>query len=348
MSDPHVLFTTDVPLVSLAQAHHASRERYGVEGDITPLPGERDANFYLCTEKQHGYMLKFINPAEEPAVSDFQSALLLHIEQQHTDLPVPRVLADQHGNRAPVVDLAGQTLQTRLFSWLSGTPLHQVTPNPQLAHHLGQTLAQLDIALHSFTHPAAERTLLWDITHMERVAGWLDYVEDPEQQILIKRGLSQWENSVAPVIHKLRRQVIHNDLNPYNVFTTPQADWQITGIIDFGDALYAPLINELATALAYQISESDDPLLWITPFVSAYHTHLPLTEQEVCLLPRLIVARLTLILSITQWRSALYPENREYLRRNLHRAWRSLQNLSRFPLTQYEDRLLTTCRKGIQ
>jgi Ser/Thr protein kinase RdoA (MazF antagonist) len=61
--------------------------------------------------------------------------------------------------------------------------------------------------------------------------------------------LDSYETSVKPRLAKLRAQVIHNDLNPHNVMLDCETASRVAAIIDFGDALHAPLINELGTAL---------------------------------------------------------------------------------------------------
>ncbi|PXW44677.1 phosphotransferase [Dickeya zeae] len=345
MSDPLVLFTTDVPSLSAVQAQQIARQQYGLDGSMTPLPGERDANFHLVTATHGQYMLKVINSAEPAPIRDVQTEILLHLARVDTTLPVPRIIRNRWGNPSPALMIDGQMHYIRLITWSFGQPLHRVSRSSTLSARLGDTLAQLDLALRDFSHPAASRDLLWDIAHLERIHDWLRYVENAQQRQLILQWLTHWETAVAPIQSSLRHQLIHNDLNPYNVLVDTRAALpRIDSIIDFGDALYAPLINELATALAYQVGDESEPLVWILPFVTAYHARLPLTEQEISLLPCLIAARLTLTLSITQWRSELYPENRDYIRRNLETAWRSLQHLSRQPEQRLADQLLHACR----
>ncbi|ACS85075.1 phosphotransferase [Musicola paradisiaca] len=345
MSDAMALFTTDVPRITAGQAQDFTRSRYGLDGDILPLPGERDANFQLVTAERGCYMLKFINPAEPAEVRDFQTQLLLHLAQQDPTLPIPRVAPDCQGDVSPVLHTASHPFHARLISWSDGLPLYRIEKNTRLATNLGTTLARLDLALRSFAHPAAERELLWDITRMHRAYDWLDNISNPRQRELVNVWLNRWEHTVAPQLSNLRTQTIHNDFNPHNVLADPAQDMRVCGIIDFGDALCAPLINELATALAYQIGDTAQPLAWILPFVAAYHAVLPLTEQEIRLLPCLIAARLILTISITQWRSGLYPENRDYICRNLNAAWLSLQYLSRLPLDEFINQLLLACHK---
>ena len=106
------------------------------------------------------------------------------------------------------------------------------------------------------------------------------------------------------------------------------------------------MINELATALAYQLGQGDDLFAAVLPFVQAYHARLPLTDREFALLPTLIACRLALTILIPQRRAVLYPQNRDYLLRNLPAAWRSLAQLMPIPFTQISDLFRRACQSG--
>ncbi len=84
---------------------------------------------------------------------------------------------------------------------------------------------------------------------------------------------------------------------------------QITGVLNFGDMAYAPLIYDLAVALAFQFSGDDDDAVGIT---HRYHQIIPLELQELELLYDLITTRQVLSLLIEHWRASLCPENRQY------------------------------------
>jgi Ser/Thr protein kinase RdoA (MazF antagonist) len=113
----------------------------------------------------------------------------------------------------------------------------------------------------------------------------------------------------------LRRQVIYNDLNFHNVLVDPQDPDRIAGIIDFGDIIAAPLINDLAVAASYQLG-GEAGRAQAAEFIAAYHRALPLRDEEIRLLPLLIEARLAMTLLITGYRARLHPQNAAYILRN--------------------------------
>src|SRR3546814_16314237 len=67
---------------------------------------------------------------------------------------------------------------------------------------------------------------------------------------LTRQAIDDWVSVAAPALPHCRRQVIHNDFNPSNILVNE--DGSINGIIDFGDAIDATLICDIAKAIPYQ------------------------------------------------------------------------------------------------
>ncbi len=297
------LMTTQAPIVSPAEALELADRVYGLKGTLKLLNGERDANF-LIRSSCGAFVLKFINPAEDPGVISFQTQALLHIERHGAHLPVPRVLPALSGEVEPKVLVSEQTLTLRTVSYLDGISQNLGKPSVALMRELGTSLAEINLALNDFQHPAAHRDLLWDVGHAERIRPYLDNL-DVDQLPLVCALLDSYETSVKPRLAKLRAQVIHNDLNPHNVMLDCETASRVAAIIDFGDALHAPLINELGTALSYQFdADATDPLWQIKAFVAAYHAKIPLQREELAVLGDLIAMRMAMAITIAQWRAA--------------------------------------------
>ena len=336
------LMTTQAPNVSPAEALEIADRVYGLKGTLKLLNGERDANF-LIRSNRGDFVLKFINPAEDPGVISFQTQALLHIERHGAHLPVPRVLPALSGEVEPKVLVSEQTLTLRTVSYLDGISQNLGKPSVALMRELGTSLAEINLALNDFQHPAAHRDLLWDVGHAERIRPYLDNL-DVDQLPLVCALLDSYETSVKPRLAKLRAQVIHNDLNPHNVMLDCETASRVAAIIDFGDALHAPLINELGTALSYQFdADATDPLWQIKAFVAAYHAKIPLQREELAVLGDLMAMRMAMAITIAQWRASLYPENRTYVLRNLRTTWRNLQCLTALPEGLLTQSLINAC-----
>jgi len=282
---------------------------WGLTGTLHPLTSERDQNHRLDTATA-SFTLKLANPAEPAALTAFQTEALLHCAAQAPDLPTPRVIPARDGRTIiPTPDGA-----LRLFSWLPGTPLAHLPRTTGLARSIGTALGQLDAALASFQHPAADHHLLWDIRNARGLTPLTPALpEDLKPRITV--ALARFTGQTAPALAILPRQVIHGDFNPHNLLADPGNPTRLTGILDFGDMTLSHRICDLAVAASYLIDPAD-PTSLLIPLTQAYHQANPLTESELRLLPDLITARLVTTLVISAWRAARYSENAPYILRN--------------------------------
>ncbi|QCN99650.1 serine kinase (plasmid) [Azospirillum argentinense] len=322
------VLTTAAPAISTEEAGAILQRWFGVTGTVRELSSERDRNFHIATPEGQGYVLKFTNPAEPQPVTSFQTGAMQHVADRDPALPVPRVVPTLDGEPQAIVRIDGSAMVLRLLTYLEGTPLHAAPPSPGLMRALGTTLARLDRALADYEHPGSERDLLWDITRTAGVADRLHYVTDDRRRRMVERFVARFTDEIAPRLPALRHQVIHNDLNPHNAVVDPVGHETVTGIIDFGDALRAPLVNDLATALAYHVTTGETPFGSVVEMTRAYNAVLPLTADEVELLPDLVAGRLALTIGITGWRAAEYPANAAYILRNAERAFAGLDRLT--------------------
>lgn len=321
--------------VPLEWAQTLAAWHYGLTGRLSVLSGERDSNFLLEADAGHGgpggtrarrFMLKISHPAESALVADFQTQALLHVAATDPLLPVQRIEPTVDG-RASLQATApdGTARVVRLFSYLDGEPLPKAARSPAQARALARTLARLDLALRELRHPAGELALPWDIQRADEVRALLEHVADPQRRAMALRVLDRFSMRVKPLLPTLRRQPIHNDLNLYNVLVDPADHARIAGILDFGDMVHAPLVNDLAVAAAYQVDPAGDTLGALADFVGAYHEVLPLTADEVAVLFDLLQARLVMVVAISGWRAAREPANAAYLMRNNAISWQRLE-----------------------
>jgi len=319
---------------------------YGMQGQLKPLTGERDANFLL--EPAGGgarCMLKLSHPDEDPLVADFQTQALLHVARTDPGLPVQRLLPDRHG--APSVqieDAEGRTRVARVFSYLEGLPMPQAPRSAAQRSSVARMLARLDRALAGLDHPAAARELPWDIQRADRVRPLLVHVADPARRALAEVALAGFEQRTKPKLAGLRRQPIHNDFNLYNLLVDPADPTRVSAILDFGDMVHAPLVDDLAVAASYHIDEQGDALATIARFVADYHAVSPLTDAETLALLDLVRARLAMVVAISGWRAPRQPENAAYLMRNNAVSWARLQACADLTPEQVQHAIHAACQ----
>jgi hydroxylysine kinase len=315
------------PQLAPRTAAAIAREVYGVEGTASVLAGERDRNFRIDATDGRAFVLKMSHPAESGAITAFQRGLLRHLETLSSPC-VPRICLTLESEDGYAFDVGGVTMAVQMITFIDGIGLHATPGSAAQARNLGTALARLDGALENFAHPAAHRDLLWDVGKAHRLRNIVGLIGEPAERRLVSEALDSFEDRCLPVLPQLRHQIIHNDFNPHNVLMEGDAPDRVAGIIDFGDALYAPLINELATALSYHVHDRNDPLRFAAELTASFHTSLPLYPEEIDLLFDLIVARLAIQIAISNWRAAHDAANAGYLRRNTARTRQGLVNLS--------------------
>ncbi|MCZ4353346.1 phosphotransferase [Roseovarius aestuarii] len=332
------------PEVSQGQAEDIAAKYFGVKGAARNLASERDTNYYVRTAEGRGYALKFANPAEPPENTNFQTEALLYLEKIDPSLPVPKVVGGIDGAHERTLTLSdGRKSVVRLLTWVEGEQVANVGVSGALRRDIGVSLARLGSALSGFDHPAAAHDILWDIKNALRLRDKV--VEVPGQDLRAQVGaeLDNFEANVAPRLPFVRQQVIHNDLNHYNVVVHPDSPEQVAGILDFGDMVKTALVIDVAVAASYLTSLPDNALDCVTDVVSAYHAVTPLTRPEVELVRDLIVARLVTSICITNWRASRYAENADYILRNNGPARLGMANFASLPRDMVTEHLLRAC-----
>jgi len=291
------------------------RAHWGLAGDLSPLTSERDLNHRLGAAEGR-YVVKIANRAEPHAMTRMQSRALRRAAAADPALPIPRVIATRDG--ADDVVLPGGELM-RVLSWLDGAPLAGLPATPVQGLGVARLGARLLRALRGFADPAADHDLQWDIKHALRLRPLLPQIADARLRGLSEAVLEAFAARVTPALPGLRWQVVHGDLNPHNLLGDPGAPDRVTGILDFGDMVWTPLVCDAAIAASYRIDPADAAGS-LSDFAAAWDGVDPLHAEERAVLPLLVAARMVTTLAITSFRAARYPENAPYILRNFATA----------------------------
>jgi hydroxylysine kinase len=344
--DTFLDLTRLTPSAAIAEAEAADgvRAAFGLSGELERLPGEADHNFLLTTSAGRRYVVKFAHLRVDARVVGVQTQVLRHIEASVPGLPVPRVVPTVSGKPwATVTDGPLRGRVVHVTTYLDGQLLRSAGMSPDLRHQLGGTLAALGRALREFHDPLVRRPLLWDIAQLPRLRPLVAELPRAAGTSLLAEQLGRFTTEVAPRLAAQRTQLVHNDFSPDNVLISADLS-RVCGIIDFGDVTVTALVNDVAIAAAYQLSDQTDLLGPAVDVILGYHATTPLSASEVDLLPELILARVVARIVITQWRAARFPENRAYIMRNTPRAWEHLNRLLAIPADQMAARIRSVCR----
>jgi hydroxylysine kinase len=327
-----------------ALAQRLAAEHYGLPATAHRLDSERDQNFRLRTRDGREYVLKIANPSEDRAVTNLQTAALVHLATTEPGLPVPRIFPAL--NNALELDIGfddGSTRMVRLLSYMAGIPMQAVEGTATLRRNLGQCAARLARGLRHFSHPGASHKLLWDLQHAAELRPLLDAVP-ADRRDLVAHFLDGFETFVVPVLPGLQKRPVHNDLNPHNIVVDPGNHEQIAGIIDFGDLASTARVNDLAITAAYQVADSDDPLAPACELIAAYHAVTPLEEIEFGILFDLMATRMVMTIVISSWRAVRYPENQAYILRNNPAAWARLGRVAKLTRARATQQIRHACQ----
>lgn len=315
-----------VPRLDLRAARHLLNTHFGLQGDLEELPSERDRNYKVTTPDAATWVLKVASPAEGIDTFRMQAALLRHVERVDPALPLPRLRPGEGGD-VVTVQHDGHEWYARLVSFLPGQPM-ATTPRslPQL-RACGRTIGRLSRALRGFGHTGAHRVLDWDVRRTSASRSRLDNIQHAERRQLVRRALDAFDHRVAPRLDALRHSVVHGDPNDWNVLADPASPDSITGVIDFGDALFSLTIADLAIACAYGMMGTPSPLLAAAEIVRGFHAEQPIEPAELDVLPDLVRARLCTSLTIAAARRTAASAENSYWFVSEQPAWTLLERL---------------------
>lgn len=308
---------TEAVIVSAGEAEAIARETYGLDGKAEWLWGEKDSNYRLTLGDGTEYLLKILNPAESPDVTAMHSQALIHVEARDPEIPVQRVIRTLAGEADfRMTDRGGQERSVRMVTFVPGRAQKSAPHSRAQRRAVGVWLARMQNALADFTHEAAHHRITWDMKHASGLSDLLPAFGDRPIRARLEKAVNDFDTLIAPAMAGLPAQVIHNDFNMENILVDPDDPDRISGIIDFGDMVHAPLLFDVAVGAAYQMGEEEDPVAAAVDFLEGYATLKTLGETELALLHPAIVMRMAMRLAIPEWRCGLFPDQRPFLTRN--------------------------------
>ncbi|WP_299951569.1 phosphotransferase [uncultured Ruegeria sp.] len=312
--------------VSTDDANGFLQDHYGFRGALRRFETEKDDTFKVTCEDGCKYVLKIANPSEPLEEIDFQTCLMRHAAQRDPALRIPKTIETTDGRDfVPVTDKGGHERVVRVLSYLEGVPLDSTESNPRERVEIGKVLARMRLATEGFSHPGAARQYAWDVQHLLTLEHLLGHVEDTTQRAALEQGIDRFRN-IEPVLRQCRRQVLHNDFSKSNIVVDHNQDEFVMGIIDFGDSVKTAIAVDVATALLNQLPQGpyDDLLYRGRDVLSGYLQVTELTDDELALIPHLVMARVVTRALLTLWRAKMFPENTRYIMRNTYQGWHQL------------------------
>jgi Ser/Thr protein kinase RdoA (MazF antagonist) len=287
------------------------QKNYSMDGLLEPLPGECDLNFKLSTKDGEAFVCKISSGSGNHEILVAQNEILTLLNPR--DLAtIPRVLTSIQGESIvplkPKHTDAGLSYVGRLLTFVPGKPLAKCAPySGPLIRNLGRTVGRINQALAGYDHPAFHSHFDWDLAQsIEVVERYRDLISDPQLRDNVDQIYRDFEKIVVPRFAELRKSVIHNDINDYNVLAEGDA---VTGLIDFGDMVHSHTICDLAIAMAYAALESVDVSQAIREMTLGYTESMPIEEAELIVLFPMMRMRLAVSASIAAHQMRIRPDD---------------------------------------
>ncbi len=288
--------------------------------EIKKLNGYVNIN-YLVKTGTSKYIFKTYSPDKEmQSLVEIENETLIFLNKAYQNkFPKPIQFID--GSCVKTLEIDGKETICRMLSFLDGEFLKDVTHTDDLFRSVGTFLAEMDIELKKLDIYAI-KAKLWtlDIQYLNLNKKYINDITNIKDRNTVKYFFQQFEEEVEPLLPELRKQIIHNDANDWNVLVK---NGEVSGLIDFGDMVYSPLINELAVAITYACFDKENPLECASIILESYHHKLPVEEKEIKILYYLIAARLVISLCNSSHLIKLNPGN-SYSSVSEKSAWKML------------------------
>ncbi|MBT8323053.1 MAG: aminotransferase class III-fold pyridoxal phosphate-dependent enzyme [Eudoraea sp.] len=251
--------------------------------EVVPLEGYGSSNYRVDTGNGQFVLKRYRDDDDRRRLLETESKVLKELSGLKYDFP----------DEVDTIFLPNKNADNevlRLHRYLQGEFLAQVSHTTALLHSFGRFLGQMDRKMAKVdAHKIGAREISWDLRYFLRNQELQSCIPAPEDRRIVDYFFLQYEEHISPIRHKLRKSLIHNDANDWNVLTR---DGKVSGIIDFGDMCYSWLINELGVAVTYVMMGKEEPLEAAMALIQGYHGVHPLEEQELDLLYYLVGARL--------------------------------------------------------
>jgi len=287
---------------------------------LKPLNSERDKNYLISINLKKKYVLKISNFQETKDLLILQDYVLkqLNLRASLKEF-IPKKI---HSTIKIYSDLLNRNCYVRILSFIDGKMYSLVKSNFRLENSLGFLLGNLSKELQNLIKPSAFRVFEWDPSKI----GWISkesIMFKGRNKEIILNNLNEHNKFVTKNLNNLRYSLTHGDANNYNLVVNKN---KVTGLLDYGDIIYAPTINDLAISLSYALMNKDNLYASLENIITSYHKVFNITFVEIYSLMTLVKARLTITVVMAEIQRKKFPKNK-YLSISEKDAWKLLYKL---------------------
>ena len=295
--------------------------------NLNKLNSERDINFVISVKNKKKYVLKISNPSEKLNILKYQDRLINHLRKDNNiKLYIPKLL---HTKIVKYLDKKNRECFVRILSFIDGHMYGDIKSNIKIEKSLGNLLGKTSVKLKSFFDIDGHRKFIWDPSNINWIYKEI-YIFTGNKKIILLNVFSEYQQYVKYNLKNLRYSITHSDPNNYNLVVKNN---KINGLLDYGDSIYAPTINDLAICLSYALMNKKNIYSTLKNIILEYHNQYPINEDEINSLISLCKSRLMITVVMAKKQRIKYPLNK-YLSISEKDAWTLLEKLEKIP-TQF-------------
>jgi len=279
---------------------------YGIEGRLTRLPGE-NLNFLVTETDGTKHVLKIVDEHMPPAVVEMEHAVIEHAVAAGFKPHLPQIIENKYRHlNTPITLRKNKSNRLILMEFIDGIEMSKMPDIlDSLLLDLGKTVAEFDVAMEDFEHPAAQRSHRWNLAEAERHEDKIEFISDPAKRDLLNWSFALWRRARGRLA-SVPWQFIHGDAHDENILVRGE---RVSGLIDFGDCCRNPTVCEPAICMTYLMMRGDDPLRVAATILEAYEAVRPLSADEWELLYPLVCIRLAVSVCVANKRKTIDPHN---------------------------------------
>ena len=229
----------------------------------------------LVETKQGKYVIK-VCEVETVEIENIEFEISLMMKAFGCGLPVPKVIKSKTNN----LFITFSDKIVFVMSYLEGENIQNKQVTISFLEEVAQASANM-LKCFADMHPVGSEheEHYWNLKTFDVGKKYLSYLKKDNNvdQALIKTIYNEWEDNIAVNFPKMQMSYIHNDIASHNLL---MKDGHLSGIVDFGDAVYGYLAFELAVTITQLCMLQEDWKESIRAYVKKFQELLPLNDVE--------------------------------------------------------------------
>ncbi len=237
-------------------------EKYDLQfQELNFLAEETNVLYKLSDDKGKHYLLKIFQDHSSVLDDNLLEVYVMNLVSQRGGVSIPSILSSKDGTKIQTINIEdGPPIRVAIYTWLEGEDLDG-NENDERFIQLGELTARLHVATYGENIPETFSPKRWhNVFYFQK-----DKVvfKESEYQCFLSREYHEIMDRIIPYLNERlsayyqvnqeNLQLIHSDLNPWNVLVNGNA----MHIIDFEDILLGLPLHDIANLLYYYRYEEE-------------------------------------------------------------------------------------------